>query len=400
MRNRLAFLLIGAATMAPAPVLAQTGTGVSTTPAADAPEQITAAPLQAGSDRLLSTADDRRGLHIRVPARGPAAFTDQRELAVLAGRNRVEIQDLPATLIPETLYWSGATLPELGRLKRGAGSDSAGGAEQADDAAGPWRGDLFIEDGGSRRLTLHYHATGVTLDSDYRLQLAAGPDSATGELERAMTLHNRTGTALTDATVSAANLQKTDSTPLRVNALAAGATLRIVEDAPARVAVRHELMSRAAGHLAQSAPQNAAVMHRWLLTDLPPGAAGAPVTVVWAGPSGSAQVDRSQLEPTNGEADAAITAGRSHGVAVRRLQAFYRNEGGDGTEIAWRLRLTNTQSAPQMLLLEERLPGAWTLLEGEDDWQRTPVGLQRRIELAAGEEREVGYRVRVASPGP
>jgi hypothetical protein len=48
----------------------------------------------------------------------------------------------------------------------------------------------------------------------------------------------------------------------------------------------------------------------------------------------------------------------------------------------------------RFIRLEEVIQGRWQIEEGEADWQRTATGLERRFTLAAGERREVGYRIR------
>ena len=358
---------------------------VTTAPMEGAVERLEATPLPSGSDRLPSTADDRRSLTVTIAPDGTAAFVDRRDLALLAGRNQLEIRDLPASLLPETLYWSIDTLPELRQLRSLP--------QTADDAAPRWQGALLVETGGSRIMTLSYRAEGLSATTDYRLLLET-PQAARASLQRATTVHNATGMPLRNARLVMAGAEGGQTELARIRNLPADARLRIRDAAARTVAVSHALISRAQGDQPRRHPAPAPVQHHWTLDGAAVASFGAPVEVLITGDDDMQIAGRGIIQPAGEAKRATVVAGSSAAVSVQRLQAHYEHIEQGTIEIAWRLQIENHSDTAHTLMLEERIGGSWALLEGDDDWQRTPTGLARRLELAPGEAREVGYRVR------
>lgn len=376
-RHALALLLLAAGIQ---PAAAQQAADAS--PAVDGERALEAMPLEAGTDALTSTADDRLSLQIRVPADGPALVVDQREVALLAGRNRIRIHDLPETLRTLSLHWRLGGPTEPARLNR------------ISQDTGTWHADLFVETGGSQRLTLTYLMDGLNRGLDYRIALPADAPEAPARLTSTITLDNRTGADLGDASVSVAG-NGNGMTRLQVQGpWPANTLLRIRPEAPARVAVNQSLLTEARGDLPAESPWHPAVQRLMALGALGnPPAPDTPVTIVNAGNPPRPLGDGRFTMTTDGEP--AVIGGDSDAVMVRRVQAAYRDEGEGEIDIAWRIELHNRDTADHRITLIERIDGGWTLEEGEDDWQRTPIGLSRQVTLAAGERREVGYRIQL-----
>jgi len=351
-------------------------------PATDGEQALEAMPLEAGTDALTSTADDRLSLQLRVPADGPALVVDQREVALLAGRNRIRIRDLPRTLRDLSLHWHLDGPAEPARISRISRDASA------------WEADLFVEAGGSRRLTLTYLVDELNRGLDYRLALPVGDQDAWPRLTAAVTLENRTGADLGNAGLSVA-LNGDGMTRLQAQGpWPPNTLLRIRPEPPTQVDVKQSLITQARGDLPAESPWRTAVQYLLELEGLehPPGA-DTPVTLVTADnpprPLGEGRF------ATTIDGTPAVIGGGSDAVTVRRVQAAYRDEGAGEIDIAWRIELHNRDRIDHRINLIERIDGGWTIEEGEDDWQRTPVGLSRQLDLAAGERREVGYRIRL-----
>lgn len=388
MRHWLTGVGLAGALMSAGPVLAQSDDPDRTrsAPADGSAGEFESAPLQAGSDRLLSTAEDRTGLTIQLPADGAAMWMDQRDLALLSGRNQVAFQDLPADLHPDSLDWSTDTLPELTRLRR---------VQPAQADAPHWRGEVFIEEGGSRRLRLSYATPGLSAAIHYRLRLDGATEAEAGELTRIVTVHNDRREPVPAADLTAVNARGEAVALGPIDGLEPGSALQHLADEPMAVEVTPTLIARAQGDQPIAAPDVATVARHWTIAGFDAPVDGASVRVFTNEQGGQTPLGRGRFQATAADGEATLTAGVSSAVRIERLQADYRNRGAEGTEIAWRLGLSNTTDRPQTVRLDERIDGAWTIVEGEDDWQRVPTGLQRTIELDGGERREVGYRIRL-----
>jgi len=341
--------------------------------------------LPPGSDRLRSTADDRRALTITIPVSGPAQVMDHRDLAVLSGHNRLEIDDLPAGLIPGSLHWSLDTLPELTRLQRVTADN--------DEATAHWQGLLFMETGGIRELMLSYRLPGLTAEAGYQLVLAEN-EASTGRLHRTTTLHNQTGATLENPRVRHDRPGGVGIELGRMGQLAHGEALRMTHADSAEVEVRHALVTRSEGDRPHSRPIPAMVSHGWVLQGVPAAAADAPVAVIVGdGDQRQTAAGQSRLSLTAETGEARVVAGASDAVQVMRHTEAYAPARDGGVEIGWRLVLDNPGDRARELVLEESLEPDWVLLEGDDDWQRTASRLTRTLTLEAGEQRTVNYRI-------
>lgn len=351
-------------------------------PAMEGERALEAMPLEAGTDALTSATDDRLSLQVRVPADGPSLVVEQREVALLAGRNRIRIRDLPQTLRDLSLHWQLDGPSEPVRLSRISRDASA------------WEADLFVEAGGSRRLTLTYLVDGLNRGVDYRMALPAQDTETPARLTAAVTVDNRTGTDLDNARLSVA-LGNGGMTHLEAQGpWPSNTLLRIRPKPPTRVAVEQSLVTQARGDLPAESLWRPAVQYLLEIEALEqPPAPDTPVTLVTTDnpprPLGEGRF------ATTAEGMPAVIGGNSDAVTVRRVQAAYRDEGEGEIDIAWRIALHNRDNEAHRITLVERIDGGWTIEEGEDDWRRTPIGLSRVVDLAAGERREVGYRIRL-----
>ena len=382
MRHGLIALLL---TTAMASATAQTSDPASPSPAGPDDPGIEASPLAPGSDRLRSTADDRRSLEITIPVSGLAQVMEHRDLAVLSGHNRLEIDDLPAGLIPGSLHWSQETLPELTRLQRVTAD--------TDEATARWQGSLLMEQGGIRDLMLGYRLPGLTAEAGYQLVLAKN-EASTGVLHATTTLHNQTGASLENPRVRQDRPGEAARDLGRIGQLAHGDALRITHSDRAEVEVRHTLVARGEGDRPRSSPTSATVSHGWVLQGVPATAADAPVAVIIGeGDQRQTAAGQSRMTLTAETGGGRVVAGASDAVQVMRHTEDYAPARDGDVEIGWRLVLDNPGERSRELTLEESLAEDWVLLEGDGQWQRTASGLTRTLTLEAGEQRTVNYRI-------
>ena len=373
-------ILLGACLLTLGLPLALAQQAADPAPARSGEPALEAMPLAPGSDALTSSAEDRLSLAIRVPVDGPALVVEQREIALLAGRNQIRIRDLPAAVTDPGLHWQLDGMAGPRRLSR-AGS-------------GAWTTTLFAETGGSRQLTLSYAVDGLERELDYRIVLPAAGSADSARVTAAMTLTNRSGADLGGADLS---VVRNDGTTTRI---ATGpqwpdqGRLRLRPGPGASVSLERSLITTARGDLPLASAYLAPVRHHIALGDLPvPPAPDTRATLLGAGnparPLGTARL----VPGANG--GTTLIGGRSDALSVRRVQAAYRHGTEGGIDIAWRIEVHNRSGQRQRLHLVEQIDGGWRVEAGEDDWQRTPTGLQREIELAADERRELGYRIRL-----
>ena len=385
-------LTIGLVLAAPVLAWAQTSTPRPANPAPAQPSasNIDAQPLLAGSERLVSSADERIGLAITLTADGPAHFTDQRELALLSGRNSVAFADLPTTLLPATLYWQTATLPELRAL--------SATPTVVNRQAAPWQAELFVESGGNRTATLNYRASGLNWQSSYELRLINGSDQA--QWREALVINNQTGIDLSGAQFTATNALGQTHRIGEIHSLRPGTRWRGMRGEAQSLTLTQQLVAQASANGPQPDRQQVPVQQRVLINAEQAAVIGfsaGPVAVMSERSGVASPMGQTQWQPQQRSGAIELDAGLSTAVEVERLQVDYRHL-ADGIENAWQIKLHNPTDSEQTIRLEEHIEGAWQIEAGEADWQRTATGLQRRISLAAGERREVGYRIRQLTP--
>lgn len=380
--------------MLAAPVLAwgQTSTSqpANSTPAQPSASTIDAQPLLAGSERLISSADERTRLAVMLTADAPAHFIDQRELALLSGRNSVTFADLPTTLLPASLYWRTDTLPELRAL---SATPSA-----VNRRAPQWQANLFVESGGNRTATLDYRASGLDWQSSYQLRLIDGSNQ--GQWREAIVINNQTGIDLSGAQFTATNALGQTRRIGAINSLRPGAHWRALIGEAQNLTLTQQLVAQASANGPQPNSQQVAVRQRLLLDAEQAASIGfgaGPLAVMREQSGVTRALGQTQWQPQQRGGALELDAGLSTAVQVERLQVDYRHL-ADGIENAWRIKLHNRSDREQTIRLEEHIHGRWQIEAGEADWQREATGLQRRIKLAAGERREVGYRIRQLTP--
>lgn len=358
----------------------------SAAPANASELRVEAEPLAPGSEPMISSANDRDDLHLRLSVNAPGFVIDRRDLALLSGRNTVVFTDLAATLQPASLYWQALNLPELQRLTRLPSNN--------EHASTRWQALMFVEQGGNRSVTLSYRAQGLPWQSDYQLQLDT--NAGTAQLIEGVSVHNQTGVDLSGADITLVNRHGHERDLDTTRQWPTGSTLRGMTQPPQSLAFEAALLSTSRADMPQSAAQLAPVQqHITLIADADDalGFASGPIEVVRISPNGEREaLGQTALNPHQARPDLAIAVGTSTAVEVEREQADYRHT-DQGIAIAWRLRLRNISDGEQTLILKERIDGSWQLEQGAEDWQRTPTGLRRSVTLAAGEEREVGYRI-------
>jgi len=356
------------------------------TPATPNAAAIDSQPLLAGSERLVSDAQDRLSLAVELSTQTPAQFTDQRQLALLSGRNTIAFADLPATLLAPSLYWHSPTLPELRALSTEP--------TQGDDQAPVWQASVFVETGGNRSTRLYYQAEGLDWQSSYQLRWTKGSNE--GQWREAIAIRNQTGIDLSGAQFTAVNDFGQRRALGRIPSLPSGMRWRALVGDPQSLTLTPMLVAKAPASGPQPGAQQAPVERRLAVDSEQSeaiGFAAGPVSVIHDQGDETTALAQTQWQPSQRGSVLEIAAGMSTAVRVERLQVDYRYQ-ADGIENAWRITLGNTTDQTQNIRLEEVIQGRWQIEEGEADWQRTATGLERRITLAAGERREVGYRIR------
>ncbi len=385
---RAPWLLAGLLLM-PLAAAAQTATNqTSAAPAAERDQQaIQASPLTAGSDQLSSTAADRTRLAITLPRNGPALWVDERDLALLSGRNQVAIHDLPATLIVPSLHWDAQTLPEVDRLRTRHSNDSAQPAKSV------WQADLFAAQGGNRRMRLHYQSTGFAWQPSYDLALAA--DSDQGQLTRQVALINQTGTELTDAALTMISANGGRLIIDRLPEFAANETLQLRLAPTIPIRVERDWQTHARGDQAQFQPERSPVHARITLMDIEPSWPTGTIQVRMLDTSGAQALMQGRIEPYRGGTGTSVELAPSTDITFQRETIRSSTDGLDSQTLAWQLRLTNQTEASQSVTVIEQLSGAWTLTAGEENWTRVSEGLRQQVTLTPGESRDLSYTVRI-----
>lgn len=103
--------------------------------------------------------------------------------------------------------------------------------------------------------------------------------------------------------------------------------------------------------------------------------------------------DRLGDTPRGGKAN--LDAGRAFDVAVARAQTSFNRESRQVFESGHRLTLHNGGSRPAMVEVVEVIPGDWTILDSDRAHERADGRARWTIEVAAGADAVLNYRVQV-----
>jgi hypothetical protein len=103
--------------------------------------------------------------------------------------------------------------------------------------------------------------------------------------------------------------------------------------------------------------------------------------------------DRLGDTPRGGKAS--LDAGRAFDVTVARAQTSFNRESRQVFESGHRLTLHNGGTRPAMVEVVEVIPGDWTILDSDRAHERTDGRARWTIEVAAGADAVLNYRVQV-----
>ena len=89
-----------------------------------------------------------------------------------------------------------------------------------------------------------------------------------------------------------------------------------------------------------------------------------------------------------------LTLGNAFDVTGERTQTSYRKIDQNSAEIGWKIELRNARQEPVTVMLDERLPGDWRLLESSQPPQeREAQRLIWAVEVPAGGAQTLSYQV-------
>ncbi|MBS3786273.1 MAG: hypothetical protein KGY57_05620, partial [Gammaproteobacteria bacterium] len=330
---------------------------------------------------LRSTAGDRIALRIALFPTGPAHVSDQRDLALLPGRNTVQIEGIPSGIDLTGLHW---TLPEDRTLIRlHANTDQL-------------EAELFAGDAGSRPLTLRYALPELNWQVDYRLVIGdASNESQTAQLSRFLTLINETDQAFATPDVIL-NSPYGEWINLSLNStLAANSQLRQPLGSPVEASVTTRLVTRGRADTIIAHPSQYPAEQRiqFNASDLQWPAGN--IEVAQELPDGRMATSRqTQLSAVTGDGQAFATIPSASDVNVTKVLEGIEQKGADEIQLNWALTINNDESQPITLLLEEQLDPRWAIEKATGDWRRAGGLIYREISIDAGSSEQIELQVR------
>lgn len=303
----------------------------------------------------------------------------------------------------------------------------------ADDLGAPPALELEVdsERDGERALTLSYLAEGLSWSADYVATLSA--DGARLDLDARATLANATDTDLADARVElvagALNVPRADGpSPRTLQMARAEDASADTEAEPAGDYQRYALedaVTLAAGarrsvrlfRRADIAVERTYALAGGARVERGPGAGGGwqPVPLetrlaweVRGGPlpAGTVRVhgagaggrflggDTIADRPEGSEVT--LVPGRPFDLTARRRQADFERIDERTHEAAHEIRVANAREQAVTVRVEEAIPGDWRITESSDDWERAAQMAVWTLEVPAGGEVTLRYRVRVS----
>lgn len=260
-----------------------------------------------------------------------------------------------------------------------------------------WQTDYLLElDGDSIRLQAFARLENRTaMDfSEARIRLLAGdPETGAGTMRREMM-------ASDSMTASAEGPYQLFRLPHAVS-LPAGQTLQVPMFAHDAIDVRRQyrLQGRASG---RASGEQATPVSLYLNFRSPQDDDASPL------PAGTARVyqddadgeplflgqDRLPASPPG--RDVSLRLGTAFDLGAWRTQREFRRLGDRQEEQAWTIRLHNAGAEDAVVEVTEQIPGQWTMLDESIEHERRSADRAVwQVELPAGEEKELHYRVEI-----
>lgn len=338
-------------------------------------------PLEMSPGELRSTPGDRIAVTISLFSNGPTQVTDQRDLALLPGRNTVQIEGIPSQTDLTQLHW---TLPEDRSLIRLRANDEQLEAE------------LFASEAGSRPLTLRYALPQLQWEVDYRLVMSdPATDSQAPQLFRFLTLINQTDQAFATPEVIVNSPYGEWINLALSSTLAPNGQLRQPLGAPVDVSVTTQLVARGRADVIDVTSLRYPAEQRIAFNDIDLQWPAGAIEVAQELPDGRMAIARqSQLSAPNANGQAfTIIPSRSEVAVIRTLENT-EQEGANEIELTWRLSVNNAESQPVTVRLEEQLDPRWVITKAAGDWQRTGGVIHREVSIDADSAEEFELSVR------
>lgn len=337
-------------------------------PAASDRSGIESIPLEIGSSALKSTTSDRLSLTLTFSPDAPTQVQDERDLALLPGRNTVEIEGIPAQLDLSALYW---TLPEARRLIR----------LRAD--ADRLEAEIFANEAGSRPIRLRYDLPHLHWQVDYRLIL---PAASSARLQRFLTLVNETDQAFANPQIILTSPFGEWITLDLASTINPRSQLRQPLGEPLSVSTHAQLVAQGKADAVISETLRRPVEQRITLDAFDPQWPVGRVTIEQEMPDGRFTV------LGNGTHSAVVSSFQD--ASVTRTLVNIEPADADEVQLDWRLIIQNREPQPMTLRLEENLDPRWAVVDGSGDWSRTGATLYREVTIAAEDSEEIRFSVR------
>ena len=338
-------------------------------------------PLDMSPGELKSTAGDRLALRIELFPTGPAQVIDQRDLALLPGRNTVQIEGIPSSINLSQLDW---TLPEDRSLIRLHANTNQLEAE------------LFASEAGSRPLTLRYALPELRWQVGYLLVLGdSSAEAQTAQLSRFLTLTNEADQAFATPDI-VLNSPYGEWINLSLSStLAANSQLKQPLGSAVDASVTMQLIARSRADTINVHPRRYPAEQRIQVNAMdlqwPTGA----IKVAQEMPDGSMAISRqTELSGVSANGQAFATIPSASDVNVTKVLEGIEQKGADEIQLNWALTINNRESQPITLLLEEQLDPRWAIEKATGDWQRTGGLIYREIRIDADSSEQVELQVR------
>lgn len=363
----LLWLPLGTATAQTAP---------ADTSAADRP-LIESIPLETGAGSLRSTPSDRISLKLTLSSDAATQVYDQRDLALLPGRNTVRIEGVPSQIKLARLHWDLPADRSLIRLHATAAQLQA---------------TLFADEAGSRRLGLRYALPELEWQIDYQLTI---DEADTATIQRFLTLTNHSDQPFANPEVVITSAHG-EWINLRLGGtLAAHGRLKQPLGQSMPVSATTQLLLRGRADQPTDRPLRQPIEQRILLNDIDLQWPMGPIEVMQTLPSGRVTItNHANLSAPDANARAMAITPIERNIAVTRTLESVSSEGTEQVQLNWQLQIHNHESQPVTLQLEEVMDPRWTLVEASGQWLHAGRIHSREIQVEANSVEEIEISVR------
>lgn len=351
-------------------------TAPADTSAADRPV-IESIPLETGAASLRSTPSDRLSLTLTLSPDGVTQVYDQRDLALLPGRNTVRIEGVPSQVELTRLRWDLPAERSLIRLHATA--------EQL-------QATLFADEAGSRRFGLRYPIPEIDWQIDYQLTF---DEDDTANIQRFLTLANHSDQAFANPEVVIKSAHGEWINLRMGGTLAAHSRLKQPLGERMPVSATTQLLVRGRADQLAKRPLRQTVEQRIILNEVDLQWPAGPIEVMRPQPSGQVIMSgQTSLSAPDANAQAVTVIPIERDIAITRTLEGVSSEGTEQVQLNWRLQIHNRESQPVTLLLEEVMDPRWALVEAGGQWSRTGHIHSREIQIEAGSVEEIEISVR------